>query len=112
MSLTEDPRINDPDTVPFLTAAREFCRQIENPNWENKDAFIGGINISLMRLYNYGSHLPLVRLTKCYVDTLELDQRNLSTAVENIKRNTPFQYYWTILNPLELEMPSTGTGDL
>jgi hypothetical protein len=66
----------------------------------------------LVRLYSCGLELPLIDLTKSYVDTLELGEDVINIALQNLKRNTPFQYYWTVLNPLELDTPSTGTGDL
>lgn len=75
------------------------------------DAFIISINRDLAQLYNLGLELPSVELIKFYADTLELDAQVLDVALQNIKNNTPFQYYRTVLNPLELEMPSNGTGD-
>ncbi|MGZ4012404.1 MAG: DUF5063 domain-containing protein [Flavisolibacter sp.] len=110
--MKEDLNISYPIANHFLDTVREFCIDIETSGWENPDAFIVAIHRTLVRLYNYGLELPLVDLTKNYADTLELEEVILDTALENIKSNTPFQYYWTILNPLEAEMPSNGTGDL
>jgi hypothetical protein len=109
--LTEDLHFNDP-TIPFLNTVREFCRYVEKPDWENADAFIKVTHKTLVRLYCYGLELSLADLSNWYADTLELEENVVNKALQNIQRNTPFQYYWTVLNPLELEMPSTGTGDL
>jgi hypothetical protein len=57
--------------------------------------------------------LPELNSEKTYADTLEIPEEVLNNALQNLKRNTPFQYYWTVLNPLELSNdPETGTGDL
>jgi hypothetical protein len=44
--------------------------------------------------------------------SLELEEDKLKTALKNIQNNTPFQSYWNVLNPLECDIPATGTGDL
>ncbi|HZH63368.1 MAG TPA: hypothetical protein VEY10_00660, partial [Flavisolibacter sp.] len=42
----------------------------------------------------------------------ELEENVRNIALQKIQRNTPSQYYWTALNQLEFDVPSTGTGDL
>ena len=108
----EELDFSNPITASFLNKAREFCGDIERPDWENAEAFIEAIHKDLVQVYGYGLELPLVDLTKCYADTLELEDGVLRAALKNIQNNTPFQYYWTVLNPLEVDTPSTGTGDL
>lgn len=108
----EELKFTEPFAASFLNTAREFCRAIEKAHWDNAEAFIEVVHKILVRLYSYGLDIPLVDFTKCYADTLELEEDVLKTALKNIQANTPFQYYWTVLNPLELDMPSTATGDL
>jgi Domain of unknown function (DUF5063) len=110
--VAEELNVSDPRIVSFLSTARGFCKHIEKGDWQNKDIFIEAINKDLIRLYSCGLDMPLVNLTRFYADTLELDEEVINIAKRNIENNTPFQYYWTVLEPLELTMSSTGTGDL
>jgi hypothetical protein len=110
--LTENLYINDPIALSFLNTAREFCHLIEMSDWTNADTFMAAVHKTLVKLYSCGLELSLVDLNNFYADTVELEEDVLNTALKNIQNNTAFQYYWTVLNPLELDMPSTGTGDL
>lgn len=96
----------------FLAHVREYCSYIEKSDWNNSDAFINPTYKNLVRLYNLALELPVIELDKWYADTLEIQEKVLENAFQNIKNNVPFQYYWTELNPLDLNDSSTGTGDL
>jgi hypothetical protein len=108
----EELNFSDPVADSFLNRVGEFCRDIERPDWNNAHAFIEAIHKILVRLYSYGLELSLVDLTKWYADILELEENVRNIALQKIQRNTPSQYYWTALNQLEFDVPSTGTGDL
>lgn len=103
--------INHSTIVPFLTAAREYCSYIEKNEWGG-NTFINVVYKSLVNLYTLALELPLFDLDKYYADTLEIREKVLDDALRSIKINAPFQYYWSVLNPLDLNNSSTGTGDL
>jgi hypothetical protein len=65
----EEFNFSDPVADSILNRSREFCRDIERPEWNNADAFIEAIHKILVRLYSYGLELPSVDLTKWYADT-------------------------------------------
>ena len=108
----ENQNINHPIIVPFLDTVREYCSYIEKIDWNNAQPFINVIYKNLVRLYKLALELPPIESDKSYADTLEIQEKVLDDALQNIKKNAPFQYYWTVLNPLAIDLPSTGTGDL
>lgn len=110
--MADNQNISHSTIAPFLANVREYCSYIEKSDWNNSDLFISATYKNLVRLYNLALELPVIEFYKCYADTLEIQEKVLDNAFQNIKNNIPFQYYWTELNPLDLNNSSTGTGDL
>jgi hypothetical protein len=102
-----------PEFNSFLNTAKEYCHLIENDAQVSKNEFLLSLELLLIRLYLHGKRLPLVHLSGG--NTFEFDANNISIGVtqDSIAEKIPFQYYWTVLNPLELNVgPDFGTDDL
>lgn len=103
---------NNPSIAALLMTVRTYCHHIEKETWANADTFIKVVHPTLLRLYSWGLELPEIGLSKWYADIYEVQEDVLNNALQQLKRNTPFQYYWTVLNPLAHADPVYGTGDL
>jgi hypothetical protein len=97
----------------FLTIARTYCSFIESTDTGSSNEFLSSAQEILLDLYQMGKKLPEVDvIDKDFQDLLS--DADYKTALKNIGRRCPFQYYWNVLDPFNFEDPNTeiGVGDI
>lgn len=105
--------LQSPSFLDFLRAARDWCSLIESENGFSEVEFLYKAQELLALLYSLGIQLQWVELKDDEDIEVLIDEPTMNAVLQSISRRLPLSYYWTTLNPIEMEQEAEiGAGDL